>query len=142
MSVDLIDPYPSLFSHIVLEAAEQIFPQEIHFYGRLNHSVVDVRIWLNISSCFHTIFFCHIARVKPIALHSSERLEQEPGLNASHGRLISMKEYDNPTLMTREIQQASSAVEYTGKIDFHNDDMCANDCLVDKDFNLMLAEFD
>ncbi|KAI9375600.1 hypothetical protein BJX61DRAFT_549123 [Aspergillus egyptiacus] len=62
-----------------------------------------------------------------IAPRFYERQEQEKETNGAHGRLIRVKEYEDPALIAR--------------MGFCHNDLHASNCLPDRNFNLKLADF-
>lgn len=70
-----------------------------------------------------------------------EHQERETGTNGFQGRLIRVKEYEDPALIARWIQQLTSALEYVEKMDFCHNDLHASNCLLDRNFNLKLTDF-
>lgn len=76
-----------------------------------------------------------------IAPRFYERQERETGTNGFHGRLIRVKEYEDPALIARWIQQITSALEYVEKVGFCHNDLHASNCLLDRNFNLKLTDF-
>ncbi|GAB1195937.1 hypothetical protein APSETT444_005202 [Aspergillus pseudonomiae] len=78
---------------------------------------------------------------KAIASRFYERQEGETGANGSHGRVIKVKEYEDPALIARWMQQITSALEYVEKMGFCHNDLHAGNCLLDRNFNLKLGDF-
>ena len=121
------------------EAAEQHpFLKETAFYGRLNESNDRCS---SIIECFLILpdnFFLSYCMHNSVAHRLYERHERETTVN---GRRISVKEYEDPGLIARWIQQLTSALEYIEKMGFCHNDLHASNCLLDKDFNLKLADF-
>ncbi|KAJ5616505.1 hypothetical protein N7537_001619 [Penicillium hordei] len=105
------------------KAAEHPFLKEIAFYKRLNECQ---------DRC---------PDIKAIAPRFYERQEREKGRNGFHGRLIKVKEYEDPALIARWIHQITSALEYVEKMGFCHNDLHASNCLLDRNFNLKLADF-
>lgn len=56
-------------------------------------------------------------------------------------RLIRVKEYEDPTLIARKIQQITSTLKYVEKMGFYYNDLYTSNCLLDRSFNLKLADF-
>ncbi|KAJ5217360.1 hypothetical protein N7468_010368 [Penicillium chermesinum] len=76
------------------KAAEHPFLKEISFYKRLNACRDQCP---NIVECNRPRFY--------------ERQERETGINGFYGRLIRVKEFEDPALIARWIQQITSALE-------------------------------
>lgn len=123
------------------KAAEHPFLKEIAFYKRLNECQDRCP---NIVECFLVLpdyLFLSYCAHKAIAPRFYERQEREAGTNGFHGRLIRVKEYEDPALIARWIQQITSALEYVEKMGFCHNDLHASNCLLDKNFNVKLADF-
>ncbi|PGH29097.1 TK/ABL protein kinase [[Emmonsia] crescens] len=123
------------------EAAEHPFIKEIAFYKCLNERQDRCS---NIVECFLALpdhIFLSYCTHQSITPRFYERQEREASSNGIHGRLIRVKEYEDPALIARWIQQITSALEYVEKMGFCHNDLHASNCLLDKDFNLKLADF-
>ncbi|KAM5434131.1 hypothetical protein McanMca71_001572 [Microsporum canis] len=57
------------------------------------------------------------------------------------GRLIRVKDYEDPTLIARWIQQLTSALEYVERMGFCHNDLNTSNCLLDERLNLKLSDF-
>ncbi|GBF63043.1 hypothetical protein TMEN_5664 [Trichophyton mentagrophytes] len=68
-----------------------------------------------------------------------ERQEREN--NDFFGRLIRIKDYEDPALIARWIQQLTSALEYVEKMGFCHNDLNTSNCLLDQRLNLKLSDF-
>ncbi|OAL70024.1 serine/threonine protein kinase [Trichophyton violaceum] len=68
-----------------------------------------------------------------------ERQERE--INDFFGRLIRIKDYEDPVLIARWIQQLTSALEYVEKMGFCHNDLNTSNCLLDERLNLKLSDF-
>lgn len=103
-------------------AGEHPFIKEIAFYKRLNENSDRCA---SIVECFLTLpdhLFLSYCPNNTIAPRLYESQERHAGMNGFHGRLIRVKEYEDPTLIARWIQQITSALEYIEKMGFcHND---------------------
>ncbi|PYI31932.1 kinase domain protein [Aspergillus indologenus CBS 114.80] len=123
------------------KAAEHPFLKEIAFYKRLDEckdrspDIVECFLMLR-----DHIFLSYCAH-KAVAPRFYERQERETGGNGLHGRLIRVKEYEDPALVARWIQQITSALEYVERMGFCHNDLHASNCLLDRNFNLKLADF-
>ncbi|KAJ5971970.1 uncharacterized protein N7479_001888 [Penicillium vulpinum] len=123
------------------KAAEHPFLKEIAFYKRLNECQDRC---LNIVECLLMLpdyLFLSYCTHKAIAPRFYECQERETGTNGFHGRLIRAKEYEDPTLIARWIQQLTSALDYVEKMGFCHNDLHASNCLLDSNFNLKLTDF-
>lgn len=121
--------------------AEHPFLAEIRFFKDMNKrndrcsSIID---------CFLTypdhifLSYCPNNQLDRRLLGHQER---EPGVDGLPGRLIHVKEYEDPALVARWIQQLSSALEFVETMGFCHNDLHAGNCLLDKDFNLKLIDF-
>ncbi|KAJ5789284.1 uncharacterized protein N7518_006295 [Penicillium psychrosexuale] len=67
--------------------------------------------------------------------------EREPTIDRWVGRVIRVKEYEDPALVARWIQQLTSALEYVEKIGFCHNDLHSGNCLLDSNLNLKLTDF-
>ncbi|CAG8929200.1 unnamed protein product [Penicillium salamii] len=117
------------------------FLKEIAFFKRLNEGQDRCP---NIIECFLMLpdhIFLSYCTHKAITPRFYERQERETGVNGFHGRLIRVKEYEDPALIARWIQQLTSALEYVEKLGFCHNDLHASNCLLDKNFNLKLTDF-
>jgi serine/threonine protein kinase len=123
------------------KAAGYLFLKEIAFYKRLNEFQDRCP---NIIECFLMLpdyLFLSYCTHKAIAPRFYERQERETGTNGFHRRLIRVKEYEDPALIARWIQQLTSALEYVEKMGFCHNDLYVSNCLLDRNFNLKLADF-
>ncbi|KAM5505900.1 hypothetical protein McaMca56_000548 [Microsporum canis] len=57
------------------------------------------------------------------------------------GRFIRVKEYQDPALIARWIQQLTSALEYVEKMGYCHNDLNSMNCLLDERLNLKLSDF-
>ncbi|OJD13177.1 serine/threonine protein kinase [Emergomyces pasteurianus Ep9510] len=69
-------------------------------------------------------------------------LPREELPNGWPGRLICVNSYEDHALIARWIQQVTSALEYIEKMGFSHNDVHPRNCLLDKNFNLKLSDFD
>ncbi|PGH09925.1 serine/threonine protein kinase [Helicocarpus griseus UAMH5409] len=83
----------------------------------------------------------HVTPTLILDLRLLEHQEREPGIDGLRGRLICVKEYEEPALVAQWIQQLSSAIEFVEKMGFCHNDLRAGNCLLDKDCNLKLIDF-
>ncbi|KAL4780364.1 kinase domain protein [Aspergillus varians] len=123
------------------EAIGHPFLKEIAFYKRLNERKDRCP---DIIECFFMLpdhLFLSYCMYKAIAPRFYERQERETGSNGFYGRLIKVKQHEDPALIARWIQQLSSALEYVEKMGFCHNDLHASNCLLDKNLNLKLADF-
>ncbi|KAJ5088893.1 hypothetical protein N7456_012509 [Penicillium angulare] len=123
------------------KAAEHPFIKEIAFYKRLHECPYRCA---NIVECFLMLpdyLFLSYCTHKSIAPRFYSRQELEQTTNGFHGRLIRVKEYEDPALIARWIQQITSALEYVEKLGFCHNDLHASNCLLDMEFNLKLTDF-
>ena len=123
------------------KAAEHPFLKEISFYKRLNECRDRCS---NIVECFLMLpdyLFLSYCTHQAIAPRFYARQEREARTNGFRGRLIRVKEYEDPALIARWIQQLSSALEYVEKLGFCHNDLHASNCLLDRNFNLKLTDF-
>lgn len=122
-------------------AAEHPFLKEVAFFKRLNKCQDRCP---NIVECFLILsdhLFLSYCTHGAIALRFYERQEREIGTNGFQGRLIRVKQYEEPALIARWIQQLTSALEYVEKMGFSHNDLHASNCLLDSNFNLKLTDF-
>lgn len=94
------------------KAAEHLFLKEIAFFKRLNEYP---DLCLNIVECFLMLpdhLFLPNCTHKAIAPRFYARQKRERGTNGFQGQLIRVKEYEDPALIARWIQQLTSALEY------------------------------
>lgn len=98
----------------------------------------------NIIECFLILpdhLFLSYCTNKAIAPRLFERQEREKSRNGIQGCLIRVKEYEDPALVARWIQQLTSALEYVEKLGFCHNDLHASNCLLDENLNLKLTDF-
>lgn len=122
------------------KAAEHPFLQEIAFYKRLNERRDRCQ---DIIQCFLILqdhLFLSYCTHKSLAPRLYERQERDKS-DGFHGRLLRVKEYEDPALIARWIQQITSALGYVEKMGFCHNDLHASNCLLDEGFNLKLADF-
>lgn len=122
------------------EAAEHPFLKEIAFYKRLNErrdrcqniiqSFLILPDHLFLSYCTH----------KSLAPRFYERQERDKS-DGYHGRLLRVKEYEDPALIALWIEQVTSALEYVEKMGFCHNDLHASNCLLDENLDVKLADF-
>jgi serine/threonine protein kinase len=73
---------------------------------------------------------------KAIAPRFYKRQERNTGPNGFHGRLIRVKEYEDPGLIARWIQQLTCALAYVERMGFCYNDLHESNCLLDGNFRL------
>ncbi|KAJ5120800.1 protein kinase domain protein [Penicillium bovifimosum] len=115
--------------------------KEIAFFKRLNERQDRCP---HIIECFLMLpdhLFLSYCTHKSLAPRFYERQEREPVKNGGLGRLIRVKEYEDPALIARWIQQLTYALEYVEKMGFCHNDLHASNCLLDGNFNLKLTDF-
>lgn len=122
-------------------AAEHPFPKDIAFYKRLNECQDRCPDIVEYFLMLPDYLFLSYRTHKVLAPHFYEPQERETGTNDLHGRLIRVNEYEDPALIARWIQQLTSALEYVEKMGFCHIDLHASNCLLDRNFNLKLADF-
>lgn len=123
------------------EASEHPFIKEIAFYKRLYECENRCQ---DIIECFLMLpdhLFLSYYRYKSIAPRLYERQERARGSNGFHRRLLKVKEYKDPALIARWIQQLTSTLEYVEKLGFYYNDLHVSNCLLDENLNLKLADF-
>ncbi|KAJ0413505.1 kinase domain protein [Aspergillus carlsbadensis] len=121
--------------------AEHPVVKEIAFYKSLKERRDQCP---HIVECFLMLpdhLFLSYCAHKALAPRLYERQERERGPNGFHRRLIKVKEYEDPGLIARWIQQLTSALEYVEKMGFCHNDLHASNCLLDSNFNLKLTDF-
>ncbi|KAK2779497.1 hypothetical protein FQN52_002430 [Onygenales sp. PD_12] len=122
------------------QVAEHPFVKEIEFFKKLNDCPDRS---LNIVECFLILpdhLFLSYCTHKTLAARFYERQERE-GSNAFRGRLVRVKETEDPVLIARWIQQLSSALEFIERMGYCHNDLHASNCLLDQNLNLKLADF-
>lgn len=111
---------------------EHPFLKDIAFYKRLSErqdrcqSIVD---------CFLILpdhLFLLYCKNNAIIWRFYERQEREN--NRFLSRLIRVKDYEDPKLIARWIQQLTSALEYIEKMGFCHNDLNTTNCLLDDNF--------
>ena len=118
------------------KAEEHPFLRELNFYRCLNKrqdcspDVVQCFVALP-DNVF--ISYCNYNRID---LRFSECQEREKRSDGFPGRLIRVKNYENPALIARWIQQITSALEYVEKLSFSHNDLHTRNCLLDHNPNL------
>lgn len=78
---------------------------------------------------------------KSISPRLYERQEREKAKGTLRGGLVRVKEYEDPALVARWMQQLTSALEYVEKLGFCHNDLHASNCLLDGNLNLKLTDF-
>lgn len=73
---------------------------------------------------------------------SAARQTRETLPDGLPGRLLQVNEHEELSLITRWIQQLTSALEYVEKTGFSHHDVHLRNCLLDKNLNLTLSDFD
>jgi len=120
---------------------EHPFLKEIAFFKRLNECQDRCP---SIIECFLILpdyFFLSYCAHNAIGPRFYDRQEREIGKSSFRGRVIRVKEYEDPALVARWIQQLTSALEYVEKMGFCHNDLHASNCLLDENFNLKLTDF-
>ncbi|EER29792.1 kinase domain containing protein [Coccidioides posadasii C735 delta SOWgp] len=123
------------------EGLEHPFFREISFFKRMNDRQDRC---FHIVECFLTFpdhIFLSYCPNQTVGHRLRPRQEREPGVNGFQGRVSRVKEYEDPALVARWLQQLGSALEYVEKIGFCHNDLHEFNCLLDKDFNLKLTDF-
>ncbi|KAI1936451.1 hypothetical protein LOZ12_005456 [Ophidiomyces ophidiicola] len=121
---------------------EPPFIQEAKFYNRLNEQ--DDRCQ-HIIECFIALpDFLFLSYYSNDSLHRRFFNRQERGKTPSGfwGHLIRVTEYEDPALIARWIQQLTAAIGYVEKLGFCHNDIHPRNCLLDKNLNLKLIDFD
>ena len=124
------------------ETEEHPFYREIKFYECLNKREDRCP---DIVECFLALpdhLFLSYCDLNSISYRFSERQVREKLPDGWPGRLICVNDYEDPALIARWIQQITSALEYIEKMGFSHNDVHPRNCLLDKDFNLRLSDFD
>ncbi|EEH05134.1 protein kinase [Histoplasma capsulatum G186AR] len=121
------------------EMEEHPLLKDIAFYKRLNERQDRCP---NIVDCFVMLpdhLFLSYCANNAIIWRFHERQERE----GDHilGRLIRVKDYEDPALIARWIQQLTSALEYVEEMGFCHNDLNTTNCLLDGNFNLKLTDF-
>lgn len=123
------------------EAAEHPFLKEITFYKLLNGCKNRPQ---SIIECFFILpdhLFLSYCPHKSIAHRFYKRQERETASNFFLGRLVKVKEHEDPSLIARWIQQSTSALAFVEKLGFCHNDLHASNCLLDTNLNLKLTDF-
>lgn len=123
------------------QEAEHPFIKEIAFFKRLNECQDRC---LNIVECFLMLpdhLFLSYCTHNSISPRLYERQEREKAKGTLRGRLVRVKEYEDPALVARWMQQLTSALEYVEKLGFCHNDLHASNCLLDGNLNLKLTDF-
>lgn len=118
------------------------FLREIAFYKSLNERQDRCA---DIIECFLALpdyLFLSYCDLNQLGLRLSERQTCEALPDGSPGRVIRVNEFYEPSLIARWIQQVASALEYIEKMGLAHNDVHPRNCLVDKNRNLKLADFD
>lgn len=121
------------------ETAEHPLLKDIAFYKRLNERPDRCP---HIVECFLTLpdhIFLSFCANKALIYRFRER--QERGNGKFFGRLIRVRDYEDPALIARWIQQLTSALEYVEKMGFCHNDLNTTNCLLDENLNLKLTDF-
>lgn len=119
---------------------EHPFDRELEFYKSLHERQDRCP---HIIECFLALpdhlFLLYCSRID---LRFLENQEREERANGFRGRLIRVKNYEDPALIARWIQQVTSALEYVEKMGFSHNDLHPRNCLLDHNLNLKLCDFD
>ncbi|EFR01314.1 serine/threonine protein kinase [Nannizzia gypsea CBS 118893] len=125
-----------------LAAEKEPFLEEAKFYNRLFE---EKEKCLDIVECFVALpdfIFLSYCCNDNLARHFFNYQEREVLPYGSPGKLISVKQYEDPALIARWIRQLASALAFVEKLGYtHNDQHLAN-CLLDENMNLKLCDFD
>ncbi|KAI1908895.1 hypothetical protein LOZ61_005308 [Ophidiomyces ophidiicola] len=118
------------------------FLQEITFFNALNDR--EDRC-VDIIECFLALtdhIFLAYCDLNQLGRRLTSRQACETLPDGSPGRVISVNEFDDSSLVARWIRQIASALEYIEKMGFAHNDVHPRNCLLDKNLNLKLADFD
>ncbi|KAM5442933.1 hypothetical protein MferCBS31731_001805 [Microsporum ferrugineum] len=121
---------------------EDPFLQEVKFYKRLFE---EKDRCLDIVDCFialpNYIFLSYCCNDN-LARRFFKYQKREIRPNGRPGKLLGIKEYEDPMLIARWIQQLSSALAFMEKLGYTHNDLHPRNCLLDEKLNLKLSDFD
>ncbi|KAM5444341.1 putative aspartate kinase [Microsporum ferrugineum] len=118
------------------------FSQEIKFYKRLFEEKDRCP---DIIECFIALpdyIFLSYCCNDNLARRFFNYQERGPRPSGCYGKLISVKQYEDPTLIARWIQQLSSALAFIEKLGYNHNDLHPRNFLLDENLNLKLSDFD
>lgn len=118
------------------------FIEEIKFYECLNKRPGRC---LDIIECFLALPdqpFLSYCDLNNLNYRFTERQTRETLPDGFPGSLIRVNSYEDPALIARWVQQITSALEYVEKMGFSHNDIHLRNCLLDKNLNLKLSDFD
>ncbi|EZF36206.1 serine/threonine protein kinase [Trichophyton interdigitale H6] len=125
-----------------LAADKNPISAEVKFYNRMFE---EKGRCLDIVECFialpNFIFLSYCCN-DTVGRRFSNYQERELLPSGLHGRLMSVKQYEDPALIARWIQQLSSALAFVEKLGYTHNDQHLGNCLLDKNLNLKLCDFD
>ncbi|KAJ6015817.1 hypothetical protein N7540_010408 [Penicillium herquei] len=123
------------------EDQEHPFDKEIAFYKGMRDHKDRCQ---DIVQCFLILtdhLFLSYCEYRSLGSRLGPHQEREVTETAYFGRLIRIKEYEDPNLVARWIQQLSSALAHVEKLCFCHNDLHAGNCLLDSNINLKLSDF-
>ncbi|CAG8391186.1 unnamed protein product [Penicillium salamii] len=123
------------------DAAGHPFLKEIALFKKLNERQDRCQDIVEYFLILPDHLFLSYCTNRAIAPRLFERQEREKTRNGIRGCLIRVKEYEDPTLVARWIQQLTSALEHVEKLGFCHNDLHASNCLLDENLNLKLTDF-
>lgn len=118
------------------------FLEEIKFYECLKKRPDHCP---DILECFLTLpdylflLYCDLNNLRD---RITERQTRETLPDGFPGRLVRVNSYEDPALIARWLQQLTSALEYVEKMGYSHNDIHPRNCLLDKNLNLKLSDFD
>ncbi|EGD92388.1 serine/threonine protein kinase [Trichophyton rubrum D6] len=118
------------------------FSQEAKFYNRVlgeKERCPDIVECFIASSDFIFLSYCCN---NTLAHRYFKYQEREIRPNGRPGKLLSVKEYEDPALIARWIQQLTSALAFMEKLGYTHNDLHPRNCLLDENLNLKLSDFD
>lgn len=118
------------------------FIRKIAFYKSLSERQDKC---VHIIECFLALpdhLFLSYCDLNQLGRRLNDRQTCETLADGSPGRVISVNEFDDPSLIARWIQQFSSTLAYLEDMKYAHNDIHPRNCLLDRNLNLKLADFD
>jgi serine/threonine protein kinase len=128
--------------HEHTETHEHPFQREVAFYECLNTRQDRCPDIIECFLAFQDHLFLSYCDLNNICHRYCGRQSRETLPDGFPGRLIRVNEYEDPALIARWIRQVTAALEYVEKMGFAHNDVHPRNCLLDKNLNMKLSDFD